>query len=131
MELPVSGLIAQMKGIPAKHRYKYATVFVEHCSRYAYVVLMKSITGQEKVEAKISFEGYMASMGITFQHYYAENSKFADNTFLCGIKEKQQGITFCGVGAHFQNGIVGKKYVVSKKQQEQCSFILKIDGQKL
>ena len=70
---------------------------------------MKSITGQETLEAKRAFEGHMERMGIKVQHSNEDNGPFADNVFPGDVKEKQQGITFCGVGAHFQNGIVEKK----------------------
>ena len=34
MESTCPGIIAQLKGIPTKHRYRHVTVFVDHYTRY-------------------------------------------------------------------------------------------------
>ena len=38
--------------------------------------------------------------------YRADNGIFAEKSFLDAINQATQTIDFCGVGAHFQNGIV-------------------------
>ena len=43
------------------------------------------------------------------KHYHADNEDFSDNGFIDAINEKYQNITFCGVGAHHQNGIFENK----------------------
>ena len=49
------------------------------------------------------------------KHYHADNGRFADNGFLQSVNSKDQEITFCGVGAHHQNGIVeGKNRVLTQ-----------------
>ena len=45
----------------------------------------------------------------TFQHYHADNGRFARNGLVDSINTKYQNTTFCGVGAHYQNGIVENK----------------------
>ena len=67
MKSPVPGLISQMKGIPTKYRYEYATVFVDHYFSYTHVTLFKNITSKDTVEAKRAFAGYMIRIGITVQ----------------------------------------------------------------
>ena len=48
----------------------------------------------------------MSQAGITVKQYQSGNGRFTDNGFIESINQKYQKITFCGVGAHDQNGIV-------------------------
>ena len=48
-------------------------------------------------------------MAQAIKHYHDENGRFSDNGFIDDINQKDQKITFCGVGAHHQNGIVKNK----------------------
>ena len=52
----IPGLIPQVRGILMKARYTAATVFVDHCTDFTYVHLMRSLTGEETVEAKHASE---------------------------------------------------------------------------
>jgi hypothetical protein len=74
----------------------------------SYVHLQKSLTSKETVEAKEAFKAYARSFGIKIRHYHADNGQFADNLFLKSVTESGQTISFCGVNAHFQNGIAEK-----------------------
>ncbi len=38
-------------------------------------------------------------------HYHCDNGRFADTAFVRSCKESRQKLTFCGVNAHFQNGV--------------------------
>ena len=51
----------------------------------------------------------MAQSGHMVKHYHADNGSFAENGFVDAINEKYQKITFCGFGAHHQNGIFENK----------------------
>lgn len=108
LESRTPGFIAQSKGILTKQRYEYATVFVDHYSRLSYVYLMKSLTGEETVEAKKHFERYCATHHVKVKHYHADNGRFADNLFMKAIRDSGQTISFCAAYAHFQNGIAEK-----------------------
>ncbi len=46
---------------------------------------------------------------IHIKHYHADNGRFKDNLFIKSIEDKGQTISFCGVGAHHQNGIAEKR----------------------
>ncbi len=105
MESSSVGFIGQMKGRLTTRRYKYATVFVDHYSRYTYVYLQSSIDSEETAQAKSAFEAHARSMGVQILSYHADNGRFADNAFLHSVREGFQTITFCGVNAHWQNGI--------------------------
>ena len=51
----------------------------------------------------------MAQAGLNVLHYPAKNGRFYDNGFVETINSKDQNITFYGVVAHHQNGIVKNK----------------------
>lgn len=109
LESSTPGLIAQMKGKPTVKRYKVATVFVDHFSRLSYLHLQKTTSAEETVEAKDAFERFAASHGVQVRHYHADNGRFADNKFRKAVSDNRQTISFCGVNAHFQNGVAERR----------------------
>ena len=90
-------------------RYWYVTVFMDQHSQYAYIYLQRAITSAETVQAKHSFEHMAKDMGVHIHHYHADNGRFADKAFVQDCQKQHQGLTYCVVNAHFQNGIVEKK----------------------
>ena len=66
---------------------------------------MSSLTSEETVRAKQAFELWAADKGVTIKQYHCDNGRFADNAFIGHCEENRQHITYCGVNAHFQNGI--------------------------
>ena len=94
------GFIAQLKGVLTKRRFKYATVFVDHFSRYKYVHLQSTLTSQDTLAAKRAFEAHCRNHGVTIKQFNADNGRFADNTFINDCKAQGQTITYCGVNAH-------------------------------
>ena len=109
LESTTPGLVAQLKGIPTTKRYNTATVFVDHATRFTYVHLQTSRNANETIKVKLSFETLAASVGIKIYHYHADNGRFAENKFREAITKANQTISFCGVNAHFQNGIAERK----------------------
>ena len=106
MQSTEPGFFAQAKGILTKTRYKNATIFVDHYSRLKFVYLMTSnLTGKETVDAKHAFERFAAEHGVRIAHYHCDNGRFADSLFRQACEAQGQKLTFCGVNAHFQNGI--------------------------
>ena len=103
------GLIGQVKGWLTQERHHTATVFVDHHSDLTFVHVTPSDTSEETVSAKEAFECFAASHDVTVKHYHADNGCFADSLFRDHVKEKGQTISFCGVGAHHQNGKVEKR----------------------
>ena len=99
------GYIAQLKGTLTQQRYKYATIFVDQFSGYNFVYLQKRVTSQETVMAKHAFERSAEQRGIEIKHYHADNGCFVDNAFILDCQTNRQGLSYCGVNAHFQNGI--------------------------
>ena len=105
LESTSPGFIAQLKGTLTQQRYRYATVFVDQFSRYTFVYLQKRITSQETVMAKHAFERATEQRGVKIKHYHADNGQFADNAFIQDCQANRQILSYCGVNAHFQNGI--------------------------
>ena len=108
LESPTPGFIAQLKGTLTKQRYEYTTVFVDQYSQLSYVYLQRTITSDETVQAKIAFERYSQERGVHIHHYHADNGRFADKSFINNCQINNQCLTYCGVNAHFQNGIAEK-----------------------
>ncbi len=94
-----------MKGKLTKKRYRCATIFVDHYIRLCFVHLQINNSSIETVAAKCAFESFAAKNGIKIQHYHCNNERFSDNAFKQACHEQRQQLTFCGINAHFQNGI--------------------------
>ncbi len=102
------GFISQLKGTLTKKRYTAATVFIDHYSKLKYIHLMTKLTSKEKMKAKQVFEHVAKQHGVRILHYHYDNGRFADSAFKNSCSAKGQQLTFCGVNAHFQNGIAEK-----------------------
>ena len=110
LESPTPGFIGQVKGpILTRKRYQVTTVFVDQYSDLTYLHHQLTTSGDDTLEAKTAFETYAASHGVTIRHYHADNGRFAENKFLAAAQSKGQTVSFCGVGAHFQNGVAEKR----------------------
>jgi hypothetical protein len=103
------GLIPQMAGFLTNLRIWGATIFVDHFSDYVFVALMRDLTLDETLLAKASFKRHANEGGVTIDSYRADNGRFADSGFQQAIKDCNQKITYCTVGAHHQNGIVERR----------------------
>ena len=109
LESTTPGLIAQLRGKPTTKRYRVATVFVDQFSKLSYVHMQKGGTAIETLEAKLAFERYARSFGIKVSHYHADNGIFADKLFQRSIENSGQTLSFCGVNAHWQNGVAERR----------------------
>jgi hypothetical protein len=109
------GLIPQMAGFPTSDRIWGTTHFCNHVSNFVYVHLMWNFTLGETLLAKHAYEKVLMQAGRTVKHYHANNGRFSNKGFHQDITDKGQSITFCGVGAHHQNGII-------KNRNKQLTF---------
>jgi len=103
------GLIPQMAGFLTNLRIWGATIFVDHYSDYVFVALMHDLTLDETLLAKTSFERHANEGGVNIDSYCADNGRLADSRFQQAVKDCNQKITYCAVGAHHQNGIVERR----------------------
>ena len=69
---------------------------------------MTPLTSQERFDTKRAFENFAEQHGMRILHYHCNNDQFADNNFKSACVSANQRLTFCGVNAHFQNGIAEK-----------------------
>jgi hypothetical protein len=67
---------------------------------------MRDQTQESTLEAKAGYERHANTYGITVDSYRADNGRFAEEDFRNEVKRCLQTISFCGVGAHHQNGLV-------------------------
>jgi hypothetical protein len=75
------GFFAQMKGKLTKRRYRYATFFVDHCSRLRFVHLQIDDSSAETLAAKRAFKTFAAEHNVKILHYHCDNGHFHDNAF--------------------------------------------------
>jgi hypothetical protein len=101
------GFIAQLKGTLTKKRYMAATVFVDHYSQLKYIHLMTKLNIQGNHGSQASLR-ILRQAAVRLLHYHCNNGLFADNAFKNSCSANRQRLTFCGVNAHFQNGIAKK-----------------------
>ena len=73
------------------------------------------------MQGKIAFEKFCDARGVTVQHYHADNGRFADKGFVNHVAKNRQSITYCGVNAHFQNGMAEKRI---RDLQDQATSML-------
>ena len=99
------GLLAQMSGHLTRRRVSCATLFKDHFSGFTFCHLQVSSGHEETLAAKWSFEKYAHSCGVSIKAYRADNGRFGEQAFRNECDLQQQTITFCGVGAHHQNGV--------------------------
>ena len=102
------GLFLQMKGKSTRRRYKYATIFVDQFSRFTFIALQRSLSSEETIKSKLVFEAKVQQHGVNIEHNYADNGRFADNAFCEQVCQEGQTLTFCGVNAHWKNGVAEK-----------------------
>ena len=104
------GLVPQTKGFHrTTERYVGATIFVDHATNYTYVHMIKDFTGEENMEAKQAYEAKADQHGVRVRSYHGDNGRFAEALWITDASEKNQSMSFCGVGSHFQNGIAEKR----------------------
>jgi hypothetical protein len=105
MTLTEVGFYVQMKGKLTKKRYRCATVFVDHYSHLRFVHLQIDDLSVKTIATKHAFKTFTAEHGVKIQHYHCDNGRFSDSAFKQACHEQCQQLTFCGMNAHFQNGI--------------------------
>ena len=119
------GLVPQERGTMTRARIWAATVFIDYVPGYVHVGLMKDQSGESTRQVKHDFEHISSTRDVNIKHYNADNGRFAEKLFTDDVKKSLQRITFCGVGAHHQNGITERVI----KQLTLTSHILILHAQ--
>jgi hypothetical protein len=113
----------QLKGKLIKKRYKCAHAFVNHHSHLCFVHLQIDDLSAETIAAKCIFEQYAAEHGVRILHYHCDyGGQFHNNAFQQACHDAQHRLTFCGVNAHFQNGIA--KQAICDLSESVCKQLL-------
>ena len=103
------GLVPRIDGRHSKARITAGCVFIDHASRFSYTHLQTSVDNEQTIEAKLGYERYAKSFGVTLKAFHSDNGVFAEKAFLDQLDDAGQSITFCAVGAHHQNGLVERE----------------------
>jgi hypothetical protein len=114
--------MAQLKGRLTHGGYKVATIFVDHYSQLGYVHMQKDLSSLETLKAKHAWELFARERGIIVKNYHADNGRFVNNTWKDSLLEENQGLTYFGVNAHWQNGIA-KRRIRDLKEQSHTMLI--------
>ena len=77
---------------------------MDHFSDLNYIYFMYEITSEETKYSIKRFERHAAGFNGKLEHYHCNNGRFADNAFIQHCEGMGQGIIYCGVNTHFQNG---------------------------
>jgi len=99
------GLVPQAGGSLTRDRIWAANIAVDHYSNVHKAVLMRSPSTDETLAAKLATEKFFRQHGVKISQWHADNGRYADEEFIKEVDNLEQKITFCGVGAHNQNGI--------------------------
>ena len=66
---------------------------------------MTDFTAQATIDACDEFEVLSRNMGVVVKHYHCDNGRFANSKFISHCKQRHISVTYCGVNAHYQNGV--------------------------
>ena len=100
------GLVPQSSGYLTASRIWACNIFYDVFSNFGCGYMMRNTSLDQTIAAKHAFERELLKHNVTVKAYRADNGRFADAGFKAEIENNNQLITFCGVGAHGQNGIV-------------------------
>jgi hypothetical protein len=106
---PTPGLIAQMTGTPTYLRYLHAVVCVDQDTSYGFTWLQKSLSEEETLEGKLSFERHCRSFNVNISHYHADTGIFAATVWKQSCNNKHQTVSYAGVNAHHQNSVAERR----------------------
>jgi hypothetical protein len=85
-------------------------MWVDHFSRFLYAHCQEDATIKSTLESKIAFESFAKQYNVRIKHIHSDNGVFTTKVFKDHVDASNQNQSFCGVGAHWQNGVV-KRYI--------------------
>ena len=101
------GLVPRIDSKHTRERISTGCVFFNHVSGLSYTHMQTSCNNEQTIEAKHAYERFATNHGVKLKRFHTDNGIFAENAFRAVIDEAPgQSITYCGVGAHHQNGLV-------------------------
>ena len=100
------GLVPFTSGRPSRHHYNTVTMWADHFSRFLYAHCQEDAMIKSTLESKVAFESFTKWYNICIKHIHSNNGVFATRVFKEHVDASDQNQSFCGVGTHWQNGIV-------------------------
>jgi hypothetical protein len=122
MEAGCPGKMMTTHGLPWTRRFKYVSFWVDHYSQFVYVTMHESKKTEELLRSKLEFEEYAARFGVRIKNIRAGNGVYTAKLFQNSCKQLQQNLTFCAVGAHWQNGIA-ERFIGSIVQRSRTLLL--------
>ena len=71
-----------------------------------YVTFHESKRAEELIRSKLEFEDFASCYQVKIKNIWADNEVYIAKPFQDSCACSQQNLTFCAVGAHWQNGIM-------------------------
>jgi hypothetical protein len=81
-------------------------MWVDHFLRFLYAHCQEDATTKSTLESKVGFESFAQRYQVTIKHIHGDNGVFATKLFKDHVEASSQHQSFCGVGAHWQNGVI-------------------------
>jgi hypothetical protein len=81
-------------------------MWVDHFLRFLYAHCQEDATTKSTLESKVSFESFAHCYNVSIKHIHGDNGVFATKIFKDHVEASSQHQSFCGVGAHWQNGVI-------------------------
>ena len=93
------------------------TLFVDSISIKLFAESQENTGAKETLVAKYSIEREAKTCGISIKAFRKDNGIFKAVVFKADLTNHDQSITYCGVGAHHQNGVIERnmKNMVEKE----------------
>ena len=98
-------LYSSKGGTDRKDMYHGGSIFADHASGYIQVRHQVSLSAEDSIKAKLSYEQDSADAGVFVKAYHTDNGVFTSKDFMHQLISSNQQIRFSGVGAAHQNGV--------------------------
>ena len=115
------GFYAQMKGNSPRSVTCASLSSLTTTSAYALSTFKLMTHPSKPLLPNVSLT-FAAKYSIKIQHYHCDNGQFFNNAFKQACQNTCQQLTFCGVNAHFQNGIA--KQFICDLLESECKQLL-------
>ena len=98
------------------------TIFVDHISKKVFVEFQHTTSSQETLKSKARMEMEAYKDKVKIKAFHADNGFFKAQHFRLQLEEKGQYISFCGVGAHHQNG-TAERFICTIVERARTSLL--------
>jgi len=122
LEAGCPGRVMTTGGSPTNKRYKYCSFWIDHYSKFVYVTMHETKHAAELVRSKLEFETFARRYNVKIHAIRADNGVYAAKAFQDSCARNQQSLSFCAVGAHWQNGLA-ERFIGTVTQQARTILL--------